>query len=106
MSSNLQISTTDSLSEVKPNYAATQGNAGVSYPKIGWFATHTLPDVSKHTRIIGVLGPWDDPGMYGEHSLAPNADGWFMSDFLLFQHLLNGVGSSQHWLCAEGSEPA
>lgn len=44
--------------------------------------------------------------MYGEHSLAPNADGWFMSDFLLFQHLLNGVGSSQHWLCAEGSEPA
>ncbi|KAL8830033.1 MAG: hypothetical protein Q9191_001672 [Dirinaria sp. TL-2023a] len=49
------------------------------------------PDVTKHTRIVSVLGiepKW----------ASPRDDGWFLSDFLAFWHVLNRLTSSQTWL--------
>jgi hypothetical protein len=54
------------------------------------FGTHVLA-IRESTSIIGVCGV----GTIGE--AAPQYDGWFISDFFAFRHLLAGLGSSQTW---------
>lgn len=46
----------------------------------------TLPDIQPETHIIGLVGIDDN-----------DSDGWFLSDFYLFKHLLAGLGRSQGW---------
>jgi hypothetical protein len=81
------------------------------------FVTRTIPDVDDNTRIIAVCGTTDDsvqlliedwdapagaPDKFRTTGLAdPIADGWFLSDFYAFKHLLHGTGASQMWITAE-----
>lgn len=54
-----------------------------------------LQDIFK-TRIVAVCGITDEMGQAN-----PALDGWFFSDYFLFHHLLQGLGTSQHWCSAE-----
>ena len=61
-------------------------------------AEHTTepPPVDATTHVIAVVG-------IPLVSAAPSADGWFLSDFYLFNHLFRGLGKSQLWYT--GIEP-
>ncbi|KAL1964442.1 hypothetical protein VTN77DRAFT_7000 [Rasamsonia byssochlamydoides] len=48
------------------------------------FVTHCPPDVQPRTRIIGLCGITDF-----QDQASPQHDGWFISDFYLFHHLLS-----------------
>lgn len=80
------------------------------------FVTHLPPPVNENTRIIAVCGTHD----YDTHYVAdqhdesgrlinrstgnadPIVDGWFLSDFYAFMHLLQDSGAAaQSWLTAE-----
>ena len=63
------------------------------------FISHTMPDVAHNTRVIAVCGIL-------EKDASPVNDGWFLSDFYLFNHLLRGEGSEQSWLSVKGTEPS
>jgi hypothetical protein len=65
-------------------------NKKITYKR---FNTHTPPDVTHKTRIIAILGI--DPA-----KAAPNKDGWLVSDFLAFWHLLHGMTEKQSWFHA------
>ena len=58
---------------------------------ISKFVTHTIPDITPKTRIIAVLG-------IEQKNAGPGDDGWFLSDFFAFWHVLNGFTSNQTWL--------
>lgn len=47
------------------------------------FLTFCPPDVQPNTRIIALCGAND----YNDNA-SPESDGWFLSDFYLFLHLL------------------
>ena len=55
------------------------------------FTTHTPLDVTQNTRIIAVLGIL-------QNDAAPDLNGWFLSDFIAFHHLLRRCTKSQTWL--------
>lgn len=59
-----------------------------------------MPDVASNLRIIAVCGISEIGGKD-----APNEDGWFFSDFFLFNRLLKWEGSSRTWLCSAGCTP-
>jgi hypothetical protein len=48
------------------------------------FLTHCPPDLPPRHRIVALLGTTDDKG-----EASPAKDGWFVSDFYLFHHLLS-----------------
>ncbi|KAL8686033.1 MAG: hypothetical protein Q9224_005575, partial [Gallowayella concinna] len=54
------------------------------------FNIHTMPDVTKRTRIIAVLGITDDEAN-------PRTSGWFLSDFFAFWNLMRESTDIQHW---------
>ncbi|KAL8938601.1 MAG: hypothetical protein Q9211_003126 [Gyalolechia sp. 1 TL-2023] len=54
------------------------------------FGTHTPPDIPVNTRIVAVLG-------ITQEYINPEKDGWFLSDFLAFWHILQGVTANQSW---------
>ena len=62
------------------------------------FAGHCMPDITNKTRVVALCGITDLQG----HA-APGSDGWFMSDFYLFNHLLRDAPvASQSWFtCCE-----
>ena len=62
-------------------------NQNVQYES---FNTHTPPDVTANTRVIAVLG-------LAQERIAPNKDGWFLSDFFAFWRVLNGMTKTQAW---------
>ena len=55
------------------------------------FTIHTPPDVTQNTRIIAVLGIL-------QNDAALHLNGWFLSDFIAFHHLLRRCTKSQKWL--------
>ena len=55
------------------------------------FNIHTPPDITPKTRIIAVCG-----AMQGDSD--PGQDGWFVSDFFAFYHLLHGLTPNQCWM--------
>jgi len=53
-----------------------------------------MPDVSVKTRVVAVCGITDIRGL-----ASPEIDGWFVSDFYLFNHLLRKAPvANQTWL--------
>jgi hypothetical protein len=50
------------------------------------FTARCPPDVQRNTRIIAVCG-------ISEATASPKDDGWFLSDFFLFHHLLGSRGT-------------
>ncbi|KAL8941114.1 MAG: hypothetical protein Q9216_002446 [Gyalolechia sp. 2 TL-2023] len=63
--------------------------------------TRHPPNVTADTHVIAVLGVADE----GRRDRAsPAEDGWMVSDFYLWKHVLRGTGKSQQWLTCE--EPA
>lgn len=57
------------------------------------FPAHCMPDVSVRTRVIAVCGITDIKGL-----ASPSKDGWFLSDFYLFNHLLRKAQvANQTW---------
>jgi len=55
------------------------------------FNTHTPPDIIEKTRIVALCGVL--------HEYAhPKADGWLVSDFFAFWHLLGGITEHQTWM--------
>lgn len=55
------------------------------------FNTHTPPDITEKTRIVGVCGALHEDAH-------PKADGWFVSDYFAFWHLLSGTTEHQTWM--------
>lgn len=55
------------------------------------FNTHTPPDITEKTRIVAVCGVLHEDA----HS---KADGWLVSDFFAFWHLLSGMTTHQTWI--------
>ncbi|KAL8916043.1 MAG: hypothetical protein Q9208_008728 [Pyrenodesmia sp. 3 TL-2023] len=54
------------------------------------FSTHTPPDIPSNTRILAVCGIEQEKAM-------PELDGWFLSDFMAFWHVLHGFTKYQSW---------
>ena len=54
------------------------------------------PNLSPSARTLAVCGVAGD-----DDNAAPDCDGWFLSDFYLFHHILKGVRSNQIWLISE-----
>ncbi|KAL8733587.1 MAG: hypothetical protein Q9166_001995 [cf. Caloplaca sp. 2 TL-2023] len=65
-------------------------NAKQTYER---FVTRTPPDITPNTRIVAVCG-------IKQQRAGPGADGWFLSDFFAFYHLLHGLTPHQHWMHA------
>lgn len=63
------------------------------------FVSQCPPDLSPSARILAICGITDI-----NDDAAPHNDGWFLSDFYLFHHLLKGVGGNQIWLTSENPE--
>ncbi|KAL9024033.1 MAG: hypothetical protein Q9196_006811 [Gyalolechia fulgens] len=60
--------------------------------------TRHPPNVTANTHVIAVLGVADG----GTHNRAsPAEDGWMVSDFYLWKHILRGMGKSQEWITCE-----
>ncbi|KAL8936160.1 MAG: hypothetical protein Q9216_005079, partial [Gyalolechia sp. 2 TL-2023] len=55
------------------------------------FNIHTPPDTTPNTHIVAVCG-------VGQEDAGPGDDGWFLSDFFAFYHLLDGATAHQHWI--------
>jgi hypothetical protein len=53
--------------------------------------TASPPDIKPTTHLLAVCGTT-------EELADPTEDGWFLSDFYLFNHLFKGLGKSQQWL--------
>jgi len=84
------------------------------------FTICTVPDLDMNTRIIAVCGAtdvpteikiddWDAPASVPKKTINtggadPLADGWFLSDFYAFKHLVKGHGASQLWITAESPD--
>ena len=87
----------ESSSSARPTKA--KPNALRFYPKneklIGVeFPARCMPDVSARTRVVAVCGITDIKGR-----ASPSKDGWFLSDFYLFNHLLRKAQvANQTWL--------
>lgn len=76
--------------ETSGGYFHDDSNKNVVYEQ---FNIHTPPDVTQKTRIVTILGI--DPA-----KAQPNQDGWLVSDFLAFWHLLRGLTDKQSWFHA------
>ncbi|KAK3363779.1 hypothetical protein B0T25DRAFT_53715 [Lasiosphaeria hispida] len=76
-----------------PDHRAFKKPESASIP----FGTHVLA-IRETTSIIGVCG------IGTIEQAAPEDDGWFISDFFAFKHLLAGLGSSQTWLLGVSPE--
>lgn len=61
--------------------------------------TRGPPEVSHNTRIIGVLGI-DEPTSQSTAANPLSDDGWMVSDFYLWIHLLHSMGASQEWIAS------
>ena len=58
------------------------------------FAARCPPDISHRTRIVAACGITDIGDL-----ASPTVDGWFISDFWIFNHLLRGIPvANQIWL--------
>ena len=63
--------------------------------------TRGPPDVSPRTRVIAVLGV-DEPSSNDNFASPSLGDGWMISDFYLWMHVLAGMGKTQEWMtCLE-----
>ena len=59
--------------------------------------TRHHPSITLRTRIIAVLGI-DEPNQESNLASPSLGDGWIVSDFYLWLHVLDGMGKSQEWL--------
>lgn len=59
--------------------------------------TRSPPNVTPRTRILAVLGLHEEDAE--SISACPSiGDGWMVSDFYLWMHVLHGMGRSQEWI--------
>lgn len=58
--------------------------------------TRAPPNVTPCTRVIGILG-LDEPDKTSLIA-SPSSDGWIVSDFYLWLHVLHDMGKSQEWI--------
>lgn len=59
--------------------------------------TQSPPNVTPQTRIISVLGV-DEPTVTSNAASPSLGDGWMVSDFYLWMHVLEGMGQGQEWI--------
>ena len=65
-----------------------------------WDTRHP-PNITPKTRVLAVLGITEETAELTNASPAPG-DGWIVSDFYLWLHLLRGLGFGQEWIsCIE-----
>lgn len=64
-----------------------------AFDDIDTFDTASPPYVEPNSMVVGLLGTVDD-----NNTASPTEDGWFISDFYLWKHILRGLGFSQRWL--------
>ena len=64
-------------------------NAGNKIQQYEQFNTRTPPDITRKTRVIAVLGIYENA--------APDVDGWFVSDFFAFWNIFQGITDNQSW---------
>ncbi|KAI9751939.1 MAG: hypothetical protein M4579_005822 [Chaenotheca gracillima] len=58
----------------------------------GIFVSCTLPDISPRSHVVAVVGTHDH-----DDAANPDEDGWFLSDFYMFNHLFAGLCKRQSW---------
>lgn len=58
----------------------------------GIFVSCTLPDIDPKSHIIGLVGIHDH-----QEQAKPQKDGWFLSDFYMFNHLFSGLCATRAW---------
>lgn len=77
--------------------AARQRLAPQEPPTLPTRDTRCPPDVTPRTRAIAILGTddHDDTSRIASPSLG---DGWIVSDFYLWLHVLDGMGRNQEWI--------
>jgi hypothetical protein len=56
--------------------------------------TRAAPDVTPTTRILSVLGV-DEPDIESKQASPSLGDGWMVSDFYLWMHVLDDMGKTQ-----------
>ncbi|PLB41467.1 uncharacterized protein BDW47DRAFT_99117 [Aspergillus candidus] len=59
--------------------------------------TQNAPNVTPQTRVIAVLGV-DEPSSASKAASPSLGDGWMVSDFYLWLHVLDGMGKDQKWI--------
>ena len=57
----------------------------------GLFVSQTLPDINPNNHIIGLVGGLD----FDDAASPSEGDGWFLSDFYLFNYLFKDLDSSR-----------
>ena len=68
-----------------------------SLPTVPTRDTRSPPNVTPRTRILAVLGLHEEDAE--STSACPSTgDGWMVSDFYLWMHVLHGMGRSQEWI--------
>ncbi|KAL8938990.1 MAG: hypothetical protein Q9216_003600 [Gyalolechia sp. 2 TL-2023] len=84
----------DALAKIKIGKPESYGgvmrdpsNANVVFDS---FDIHTPPDIPSNTRIVAVLGIING-------QVNPTEDGWFLSDFMAFWHIFQGLTQHQSW---------
>ncbi|KAF4625191.1 hypothetical protein G7Y89_g12977 [Cudoniella acicularis] len=90
MLDRLNLASQDMKSTTFGGVFNSSANNSVSYDS---FATRVPPDVPKNARILAFLA-------IGQNTALPDSDGWFLSDFLAFYHLFQGLTPHQSWLHA------
>ncbi|KAL2001654.1 hypothetical protein VTN02DRAFT_1488 [Thermoascus thermophilus] len=79
--------------------AARQRLAPQEPPTLPTRDTRCPPDVTPGTRVVAVLGTDDDDHDDTSRMADPAlGDGWIVSDFYLWLHVLDGMGRSQEWI--------
>ncbi|OJJ79658.1 uncharacterized protein ASPGLDRAFT_954438 [Aspergillus glaucus CBS 516.65] len=59
--------------------------------------TQNAPNVTPQTRVISVLGV-DEPSSTSRAASPSLGDGWMVSDFYMWLHVLEGMGKDQKWI--------
>ncbi|KAK2808266.1 hypothetical protein FQN50_004821 [Emmonsiellopsis sp. PD_5] len=60
--------------------------------------TRGPPDVQRNTRLIAVLGAWENDASSPDGAVPDIGDGWMISDFYLWMQILRGMAESQQWI--------
>lgn len=59
--------------------------------------TQNAPNVTPQTRVISVLGV-DEPSSTSRAAIPSLGDGWMVSDFYMWLHVLEGMGKDKKWI--------
>ncbi|ODM22767.1 hypothetical protein SI65_00356 [Aspergillus cristatus] len=87
---------TNKAHEICASIASFQEKSMQEIPILPTRDTRSPPDVTPQTRVLAILGLHEDK-LESTNASPSIGDGWMVSDFYLWMHVLNGMGKSQEW---------